>query len=83
MDTKEPQIQRANYKLDSGFQLLQSQSAPLTPAFVKGQIHVAMSSDYKRINISVKIHDYFGSLGIVIWLPSLSFCLFVLWNGWN
>ena len=78
MDTEEPQIQRASYKLYPGFQLLQSQSAPLTPTF-RGQIHVAGSSDYKRINISIKILGCFGSLGIVIWLPSLSF-LFVLWN---
>lgn len=77
---EEPQIQRANYKLYSGFPLLQSQSAPLTPAF-KGQMHVAVSSDYKQINISIKILDYFGSLGIVIWLPSLSFCLFYGMDG--
>ena len=75
MDTEEPQIQKASYKLYPGFQLLQSQSAPLTPTF-RGQIHVAVSSDYKRINISIKILGYFGSLGIVIWLPSLSVCLF-------
>lgn len=78
MDMKEPQIQSANYKLYSGFQLC-AESAPLTPTLFKDRLCIAVSNDYRQINTSVRIHGHFTCLGTVIWLadsrikPSLFF----------